>query len=160
HEPPSPSPAHPEERRLPAFAPLVRQRGQTPAPLSRAQRRLWFLDQAIPGSPLYNVFRAVRIDGPLDVDALQASLNEIIRRHEVLRTTFPTLAGRPQAVVHKNVRLSISVDELAQRTSSQPDLEVHRRCDAEIRAPFDLATGPLVRFQLLRLAPREHVAIL
>ena len=80
---------------LPRGAVIPRRQSSADCPLSASQWRLWFLDQLEPGNPAYNVYRAVRILGPLDVAALRRSLCELVRRHEVLRTTYPLVDGRP-----------------------------------------------------------------
>ncbi len=81
-------------------------------PLSYAQQRLWFLDQLYPGSPLYNIPAAVQLSGPLHVNALQHSLNEIVRRHEVLRTTFTMIEGQPVQAVRPQLTLALPVIDL------------------------------------------------
>ena len=78
---------------------LVQARREGSLPLSFAQQRLWFLDQLEPGSPFYNIPAAFQVDGPLDVDALQRSFSELVRRHEALRTTFATAGGEPVQVI-------------------------------------------------------------
>jgi hypothetical protein len=80
--------------------------------LSYAQRRLWFLDQLEPGSPAFNIATAVRLRGPLDVATFGRSLNEIVRRHETLRTTFSTDGGRPVQVVAPSLELTLEVSDL------------------------------------------------
>jgi amino acid adenylation domain-containing protein/non-ribosomal peptide synthase protein (TIGR01720 family) len=126
-----------------------------PLPLSFAQERLWFLDRLEPGSTSYNIPARLRLDGPLDVDALERALREIVRRHEVLRTTFLTIDGRPQQLVHEEIPLRLPVEEVAGREAA-----VAEAAAAEMAAPFDLARGPLVRARLLRLAPTAHVLLL
>src|SRR5215213_3774927 len=82
-------------------APRIRRRHQStePPPLSFAQQRLWFLDQLVPDSPFYNVPAAIRIHAPLSAEVLRATLNEIVRRHEVLRTSFGESGGKPFQVI-------------------------------------------------------------
>jgi hypothetical protein len=129
-------------------------------PLSFAQHRLWFLDQWQPGSPQYNVTAAVRLTGPLNAAALEQSLREIARRHEVLRTTFTAVEGRPVPVVAEEPVLSLPMLDLSDLPAGEREAEMGRRAEAEARQPFDLACGPLLRVRLLRLAPEEHVVLL
>ncbi|HVG10832.1 MAG TPA: non-ribosomal peptide synthase/polyketide synthase, partial [Thermoanaerobaculia bacterium] len=122
-------------------------------PLSFAQERLWFLDQMEPGSAAYNMPFAARLDGELDVEAFRRALEEIVRRHEALRTTFASGSdGRPVQVIAPPGPLTLQVIDL-------PAEEVQDRLEAEARRPFDLARGPLLRALLLRLAPDSHVAL-
>src|SRR3954463_8906898 len=122
-------------------------------PLSFAQQRLWFLDQLDPNNPLFNVPVALRLSGTLDVPALQRSLGEILRRHESLRTTFPTEGGQPVQVVSPESSFHLPVVPAAEE-------EARQRASQEAQKPFDLARGPLVRGSLLRLGEREHVLLL
>ena len=130
-------------------------------PLSFAQQRLWFLDQLEPGSAAYNIPAAVRLKGPLDVKALERSLKEVMRRHEVLRTTFTMVEGQPVQVIGEAEEFTLPVLELAARLSAEErEAEVQRLAQVEAGLPFDLGTGPLLRATLLRLSAEEHVALL
>ncbi|HEY1375362.1 MAG TPA: amino acid adenylation domain-containing protein, partial [Gemmataceae bacterium] len=126
-------------------------------PLSFAQEQLWFLDQWRPDSPLYNVPAAVSVNGPLDVAALEHSVQEIARRHEVLRATFPSQQGQPAQVIAPDLSLGLTRNDLSNVPAREREEEVRRHAEAEARQPFDLARGPLLRVTLLRLAPEEHV---
>ncbi|HEX2224101.1 MAG TPA: condensation domain-containing protein, partial [Thermoanaerobaculia bacterium] len=130
-------------------------------PVSFAQWRLWFLDQLTPGTPAYNLAAAVRLTGRLDVPALAASLREVVRRHEALRTTFGQDDGDPVQLVTSEVRLDLPVLDLrGSGDSHAADLEAWRLSAEEARRPFDLAQGPLLRTLLLRLAENEHSLVL
>lgn len=135
-------------------------------PLSFAQQRLWFLDQFEPGSIAYNIPTAFRLSGPLDVSALEQSLAEIVRRHEVLRTTFAAVNGEPIQVIHPvsddGFRLSILDLTTSQLLASgQPFLnDIQNFLLKEARRPFDLAQGPLLHATLIRLAEAEHILLL
>ncbi len=129
-----------------------------PLPASFAQQRLWFLDQMDPGSPLYNVPLAVHLDGPLDVAALRRAIHEVVRRHEVLRTTFASDGGVPTQVIAPTLDVPVEVADLSGLPEPERQAEASKRVEAEARRPFDLARGPLVRAGLLRLADREHIA--
>ncbi|HYO57267.1 condensation domain-containing protein, partial [Archangium sp.] len=129
-------------------------------PLSFAQERLWFLDQLEPGSALFNVPLALRIQGRLDAAALEKSLQEIIRRHEVLRTNFVATEGRPVQVIHPDLAFQVPVVELSSLSEQEREAEVQRRADADAQKPFALDKEPLVRAQLLRVSPEEHVLLL
>ncbi|MBW4563379.1 MAG: amino acid adenylation domain-containing protein [Mojavia pulchra JT2-VF2] len=135
-------------------------------PLSFSQQRLWFLDQLIPNSPIYNIPGAVQFHGRLDRVALEKSFNEIVRRHEILRTTFAIVDGQPvQAVasVEENFTLRhyYLLQEINLNHLSEPNrqLEVERVATAEAQRPFNLAQGPLLRVTLLRLAEQEYTFI-
>jgi amino acid adenylation domain-containing protein len=129
-------------------------------PLSYAQRRLWFLDQLTPGSGVYNVPLPLRLAGRLDPAALAASLGEIVRRHEVLRTTYENGEEGPFQVVHPAAILSLPVADLSALPEEHRHGESRRLLAAEAARPFDLATGPVLRAALLRLAEPEHLLLL
>src|ERR1700754_899143 len=131
-----------------------------PVPLSFAQQRLWFLDQLEPGLVAYNVPAAVRLVGKLDVAILNWSLNEIVRRHEILRTTFDSVTGQPVQIVNPTLQLSISVADLTSLADELREREALRLAQEEAQRPFDLIRGPLIRAALLRLRTEEHVLIL
>jgi amino acid adenylation domain-containing protein len=128
-------------------------------PLSFAQRRLWVVHQIEPDSPSYNIYSALRLEGALDVVALERSLAEIQRRHESLRTTFTVIRGEPAQVVGPPQPVQLPVLDL----SGEPPEKRHRLVEEiageEARRPFDLSRGPLVRAQLLRLADDEYVLL-
>jgi hypothetical protein len=128
--------------------------------MSFAQQRLWFLDQVHPGSALYNIPVAVRLRGRLDVDALRHTLDEIVRRHEALRTTFEVVGGQPVQVINPAAAVGLRVTELGALPEAAREAEVRRHVQAEARRGFDLARGPLLRAGLLRLADEEHVLLL
>ncbi|AUX29427.1 MULTISPECIES: non-ribosomal peptide synthase/polyketide synthase [Sorangium] len=128
-------------------------------PLSFAQQRLWILDQVDPGKPIYNVPSATRLCGPLSVSALQRSLREIVRRHEALRTTFPSVDGQPRQLIAGEVCFELPVVDLGALSASAQHAEVHRRADADAHRPFSLAEGPLYRATLLRLSDTAHVLL-
>ncbi|CAG0937556.1 partial fengycin family lipopeptide synthetase D, partial [Thermoflexales bacterium] len=128
--------------------------------LSFAQQRLWFLDQLEPGSPLYNIPAAIRLTGTLNVAALAGSLNHVIARHEVLRTTFHTVEGRPVQVIAPRLRFGLPVVDLSTLAGTVQEQAVRQLVGAEAQTPFDLTRGPLVRAKLLRLGTDEYVLLL
>jgi amino acid adenylation domain-containing protein len=137
--------------------PIERVGRDGPLPASFAQQRLWYLDQLDPGSPAYNIPTAVRVVGALDVDALARALNEVVRRHEVLRTTLTAEGGVPHQTIAPS--LSLPLPLVDRSASPEPDREagLWRLLHDEALKPFDLARGPLIRFGLIRLSEREHV---
>jgi amino acid adenylation domain-containing protein len=141
-------------------APLRRRLPGERVPLSFGQERLWFLDQLDPGSPAYNIPAAVRLTGRLDAAALAASLGEILRRHEALRTRFATDAeGVIQEIEPARPRPLSQVDMRALPAAPR-GREIHRVAEAAGRRPFDLARGPLLRIFLVRAADDEHILAL
>ncbi|HEX5760250.1 MAG TPA: condensation domain-containing protein, partial [Thermoanaerobaculia bacterium] len=129
-------------------------------PLSFAQERIWFLDQLEPGSPFYSVPAAVRLSGALRADLFARSLGEVVRRHQVLRTTFPTFDGRALQLVAPAAAVAVPVVDLTALPPAARGPEARRWAEREARRPFDLARGPLLRCALLRLADADHFCIL
>ena len=129
-------------------------------PLSYGQERLWFLDQLEPGNPVYNLPIGVRLRGALQLSALERSLNEIIRRHEALRTRFLTLDGEPVQVIDPELELRLEVVDLSSLNENERETEALKLVHATAALPFDLTTGPLLRAMLLRLAAEEHILLL
>lgn len=132
----------------------------TSYPLSFAQRRLWFLDKLEPGKSVYNVSEALRLKGPLDCAALSRSVEEIICRHEALRTTFIEMDGNPVQLVAPRLTIEIPVEDLTQFPSAEREAEARRRISDRANHPFDLEHGPLIRLALVRLAQDEHVLLI
>ncbi|MGK7916466.1 MAG: condensation domain-containing protein, partial [Prochloraceae cyanobacterium] len=129
-------------------------------PLSFAQQRLWFLDQLNPGSPIYNISGAVEIQGLLNIAALEKSLNEIVRRHEICRTTFKVVDGEPKQVIASGLTLTLKQVDIRHVPQEQQQVEVTRLVLKEAQQPFDLSSGPLLRATLLQLNEVHYVLIL
>ncbi|MEW6738012.1 MAG: condensation domain-containing protein, partial [Acidobacteriota bacterium] len=125
-------------------------------PLSFAQQRLWFLDQLQPGTAVYNMPFAMRLKGELNVSVLLKSINEIIRRHEVLRTSFAEVDGKPIQIITSSLKLALPVIDLSQLDETIQELEIQRLANEEKNRSFDLAQGPLVRATLLHINEKEH----
>ncbi|ATB48289.1 non-ribosomal peptide synthetase [Corallococcus macrosporus] len=125
-------------------------------PLSFAQQRLWFLDRLQPGSTAYNVPLVLNLEGPLDVEVLERAFSELVRRHEVLRTTFPVQGEAPVQVILPAEALRIPVVDLR----GQEDTAARRFIRAEVDRPFDLARAPALRTHLLKLAEARHVLVM
>ncbi|HEV7376647.1 MAG TPA: amino acid adenylation domain-containing protein, partial [Pyrinomonadaceae bacterium] len=130
------------------------------SPLSLAQQRLWFLSQLQPDSSFYNMAGAMRLTGNLNFSALEQTLSEIVRRHEVLRASFPMSQGKPIQVFATAEPLTLEVTDLSEINASERESLAARLINEESERPFDLATGPLYRFTLLRLRPDEHVLLI
>ncbi|HEV2735462.1 MAG TPA: condensation domain-containing protein, partial [Longimicrobiaceae bacterium] len=144
------SPAAPPVRRVPRDGPL---------PLSFAQQRLWVTDRLEPGSAAYNMPHALRMRGDLDAAALRASIGELVRRHESLRTVFEERGGVPVQVVRPAAQTALPAMDLHGLPEAARAREVRRLAQEEALRPFDLARGPLLRSTLLRLGDRDHVLL-
>ncbi|HEV3316175.1 MAG TPA: amino acid adenylation domain-containing protein [Candidatus Angelobacter sp.] len=129
-------------------------------PLSFAQQRLWLLHQLEPTSDFYNIPIVLRIRGPLNVNILGNCCNEIMRRHEVLRTTFPIRQGAPVQQIAAAVGPPLAVTDLGHLPLEQAEATARELMSREAERPFDLSCGPLLRPSLLRLAKDEHVLLL
>src|SRR5262245_28335564 len=139
---------------------IVRRLPRAELPLSFAQQRLWFLDHLAPGSAAYNLSGRLRLEGQLDASSLEASLNEIVRRHEALRTIFSTHDGEPVQIILSELRLPLPLIDLSHLSLTERETAIRQLCEEETQRPFDLSTGPLIRSRLLCLSKNEHVLLL
>ncbi|MCA1568064.1 MAG: amino acid adenylation domain-containing protein [Acidobacteria bacterium] len=138
---------------------FIARRGESgPAPLSFAQQRLWFLNVMEPNSP-YIIWTNFHLKGRLDAPALERTLNEIVRRHESLRTTFSANEGQPVQLVTPHLTLGVPIHDLSDLDEGARSSEVEQH-KQEMQRPFDLARGPLFRARLLRLDADEHILLL
>ncbi len=152
------SPTGPITQRLPA-PPLLPAPRDGELPLSFAQQRLWFLDLLAPGNPVYNVLGGMRVRGPLDGLTLERAFGEVVRRHESLRTTFTTVDGRAVQVVAPPEAVTLPVTDLGWLPDGEREKRVRELAGEELRRPFDLTRGPLLRVSLLRLSDEENVVL-
>ncbi|HZF13747.1 MAG TPA: condensation domain-containing protein, partial [Thermoanaerobaculia bacterium] len=140
---------------------LLRQKMEQPktASLSFAQERLWFLDQLVPGSSVYNITRAIALDGPLDFATLARAAAGVVRRHEALRTTFRADRAdteRPLQVVAPQLALNLPLIDLSGLPPERRQETAAALSRQAAVLPFDLTRGPLLRLRLLRLAAERH----
>lgn len=143
-----------------SFTPLVHISRTETLPLSFAQQRLWFLDQLVPNNPFYNVPAALRLTGLLNLTALEQTFNEIVRRHEALRTTFVIVEGQPVQVIAPSSKVSLPVIDLRQLPQVERETEARRLTTQEAQRPFNLSTDPVLRVTLVRLDDAEHILLL
>ena len=129
-------------------------------PASFAQDRLWFLDQLEPGTAAYNLVRAFRITGPLNVNALTSAIGAVIERHESLRTIFESVDGEARQVVLSDVDVQVPILNLADLPESEREREALRIASEEGKRPFDLTRGPLLRTVLLQVSRDQYILVL
>ncbi|HET6230713.1 MAG TPA: amino acid adenylation domain-containing protein [Longimicrobiaceae bacterium] len=129
-------------------------------PLSFAQERMWFLDQMEPGTATFNMPAPLLIHGPLDAAALERALGGVVQRHESLRTSFPQVGGKPVQRISPAGPAALPVLDLAHLPETERRRELDRLTAEDVRAPFDLASGPLFRARLIRLTEDEHALLL
>src|SRR5579872_2460330 len=129
-------------------------------PLSFAQRRLWVLDQLLPNNPAYNLPLAIRLEGPLDRRALERCLNEIVRRHETLRTTFAMAEEEPVQIIASFLTLPLMLVDLQGLSEEEQRNAIPRLMRTEVQRPFDLVRGPLLRAVLVWLDENVHLLLL
>jgi hypothetical protein len=142
---------------LPAIVPVPRDQ---PLPLSFSQQRLWFMSQMAYDSALYIIPSSLCLTGELNLVALEQSFNEIVRRHEVLRTRFNTVDGALVQLIDPNLFLTMHVADLRELSPSERENESERLGLEKFQRPFDLRRGPFLRLSLLRLRSDEHVLLL
>ncbi|HEX3528265.1 MAG TPA: amino acid adenylation domain-containing protein, partial [Thermoanaerobaculia bacterium] len=129
-------------------------------PLSFAQQRLWFLDQLQPGNPAYNIRLANRLVGKLSPGVLRQTLQEIVRRHESLRTTIQGVGGQPIQAIAPDLEVLLPVVDLRGIPEAKRDALTHELAAEESRRTFDLSQGPLIRATLLQTLGEEHLALI
>jgi len=129
-------------------------------PASYAQQRLWFLDQFEPNSPFYNIPSAIRFKGELNREALEKGIQEIVARHETLRTTFAAVSGKPVQVIHPTLTLPVTHIDLRRYPEAERMDMATQLAREEARRPFNLSIGPLVRVTILELDDQDHVVLL
>jgi amino acid adenylation domain-containing protein len=140
--------------------PIERRAVDGPPPLSFAQERLWFLEQLEPGSAVYNICRASRLTGQLNIAALELSLSEIVRRHEILRSQIRIVDGLPVQIKVAMSRFELPVIGLRSFTETEHEREVRDRIEAEAERQFDFSAGLFLRAVLLQIRNDEHILIL
>jgi amino acid adenylation domain-containing protein len=141
-------------------APLFRQRmREGPVGLSFAQERLWFLDQLEPGSSAYHIPDAYLVNGPLDLPVLERSLRAVAQRHELLRTTLQVIAGKPAQVIAPTSDLSIPTVDRRELPENEHEAEIGRQIRRNSATVFDLAKGPLLQIEAVRLADARYLLL-
>lgn len=128
-------------------------------PPSLAQESFWYLDRLEPGNPCWNIAVRFRIVGPLDVSLLKRSIEEVVIRHDVLRTSFALIDGTLSQIVHAEATIPLLFDDLSGLDSNTRAAQEEQRTIAEAALPFNLKTGPLVRTRLLKLGEQEHMLL-
>ena len=137
--------------------PIVRITREGDLPLSFTQERMWFLDQLEPGLTAYNVPGAVYLDGHLEVKALEEAFGEILRRHEILRTTYGSVDGRPIQIIPPPQPFHLPVEDLQDLPEDERDAAALQLAKENAQRPFNLCTGPIVRCFLVRMGPEKHL---
>lgn len=145
------------EPEIPPLVPIPRNNA---IPLSFAQQRLWFLDQFEPGSALYNIALPLRVSFAMDASLTATALNNLIARHESLRTTFDVEDGQPIQIIAPFLKISIPVHDLRNLSESARSAEAERLTALEAQMPFDLKRGPILRARLVRLGDANHLLLL
>ncbi|MBX3014463.1 MAG: amino acid adenylation domain-containing protein [Caldilineaceae bacterium] len=138
----------------------IRHSERAAAPLSFAQQRFWFFEQLEPGCPVYNEWTATRLHGPLDRAVLEQSIQELVRRHAALRTTFTLQDGQPVQVIAPTGAVPLTVHDLQHLSITAREIEVERLAQAATQQPFDLTQGPLLRTTLFQLGTQEAILLL
>ena len=127
---------------------------------SYAQQRLWFSHQFDQDKALYNMPAVLKLEGKLEIQPLEAAIDEIVRRHEVLRTAFQEVEGEPLQIIGPPTHLDLPVRDLTQLAPDGKEQEIHRTIVEQVQIPFDLTVGPMIRTLLLRVAPEENLFLL
>jgi hypothetical protein len=137
---------------------VPRENGGMPA--SIAQERLWKLQHALPDIPFFNILHALRVTSAIDTAALELSINEVVRRHEILRTTLAVVDGRCVQIIAPELIVPLTLDDLQELPRFKRETKAHQLAQDEVLHSFDLAKGPLIRTRLVRLAEQEYLFLI
>ena len=129
-------------------------------PLSNSQKQMWIIDQMRPGNHAYNLPIGIRLKGDLNIEIFEKSLNEIIKRHEILRTTFGLIDDQPKQLIHPECVIKIKIIDLSDYTGQELDIQLHNSVLKEVTKPFDLTKLPLIRAIVFKISDDENVFIL
>ncbi|MEH1807829.1 amino acid adenylation domain-containing protein [Nostoc sp.] len=143
-----------------SFKPLVPILRSGSLPLSFAQQRLWFLDQLIPNNPFYNIPLALHLTGSLKLAALEQTFNEIVQRHEALRTTIVVQKGQPVQVINPTLTIPLPIIDLRQLPQAEREIQARRLTTQEAQRPFNLSTDSLLQVKLLWLDETQYILLL
>ncbi|KYC42605.1 non-ribosomal peptide synthetase [Scytonema hofmannii PCC 7110] len=143
-----------------SFRPLVPISRSGNLPLSFAQQRLWFLDQLIPNNPFYNIPLALNLTGSLNQAALEKTFNEIVQRHEALRTNVVVQSGQPVQVINPTLTIPLPVIDLRQLPQAEREIQARRLTTQEAQRPFNLSTDLLLQVKLLWLDETQYILLL
>ncbi|MBW4592861.1 MAG: amino acid adenylation domain-containing protein [Brasilonema angustatum HA4187-MV1] len=127
--------------------------------VSFAQERVYFIQQLAPENSAYQFQATMRFQGRLDVTVLQQSLDEIVQRHEIFRTTYPAINGKLFQVINPHQPISFTVIDLQSFPEAEREAEIQKLVETEVQQPFDMNQLPLVRWVLLKLSDQEHLLI-
>ena len=141
-------------------ATTIKRRSLDIAPLSVQQKNVWINHEVYPESTAHNMVSCLRLTGCLNLEAFRKSLYEIIRRHEILRTTFSVVESEPRQVIHQNIEMPFVEIDCRQFSSEEQQLRFEQAVDRERQSLFDLQQGPLLRFVLLRMNENEHIFLM
>jgi amino acid adenylation domain-containing protein len=147
-------------QQMPARPPIPVTDHDNDLPLSFAQERMWYIDHLWADITTYNLLYGMRVKGPLDVDALQWSLTEIIRRHKILRTIYPTVSGSVRQRILPELSLELPLIDLQHRPAVEQAAKIGDEVRQEALQPFDLSLECPVRARLFRVGPNNHVVLL
>ncbi|MHC5939086.1 amino acid adenylation domain-containing protein [Nostoc sp.] len=139
---------------------LIKKRALTETPASFQQRRLWFLHELEPTSSAYNICSIFRLDGSLQIEALQEAFRQLQQRHESLRTTFMAIDGEPWQHIHPNILADLILEDWSDITEAEIEKQISVVASSETQYSFNLEKGPLIRTKLLRLTPEQYVLAL
>jgi amino acid adenylation domain-containing protein len=148
-----------ESTTLSAATVILRRESRSPVHLTHTQRRVWFLTRLDPDKTAYNQSRAYRLTGPVDIEALRASLQLLIDRHEILRTTFIEIDGEPRQIVHEDCDVDFQYLDLSSGYGATSAEASSKALSSVSDESFDLQKGPLLRFRLIRIGQDEHVML-
>jgi len=129
-------------------------------PLSFAQQRIWVFSQLNPNIPIFNTFKAYKINGPLNITRLEKSINEMLKRHEVLRMRFPNINGSPVPRISEYLTITLQEKDVSNQLKNQHDGKITDLCNKIIQQPIELTKGSILRVELMKTDSNQHILLL